>query len=252
MAESNIINELSALMVGRIPVWCQQTPGVVSGGDELPPPFVGGVSLLNSPRTLIAMSNRYVNFQVRGLYVIKAADSAATYSLVLDGETISFDGFAAGVTSSAQLYDGLLAEAQGNATLEADGYVFTTRKNSLGESVGLSWVGPGSMVFTSATATGPVAEVEGYCEAESFGYRIWATALRGRGPNPPPGVQWFRVGPDVLDHTTAGLIRLDTAGLDKLHVQAIDLVPNSNAGASILPYWYVYVGPSSDEDISRG
>jgi len=255
--ESSIINELAALQVGRIPVWCLQSMAISAGDgpepctNDLAGVLMDGTILRNTPRTLVLMSNRRKRGEKHGYFQISVFDIGAAYSLTIDGETVTYDAGAAGALSSSDIYNGLLAAAQANIALATAGYEFSLRENSQGQPVELFWKGPDSMAFTAATVTGAVASVTGFAEVTSFGYQIWATARRGRGPYPPDSTHWFKVGSPVADHETDASRRLDTAGLERLYVQPLGVVLDAAAGAGILGFTYVFVGPSSDEDITR-
>lgn len=220
---------LAILSVGRAPVW--------KALDDLEPALAppaaanSGVALQNAVRTLIYCSLRSNPHHRSARLTIANVDLGAVYTVTVNGIEVGHDA-SSGDTDLEDVIEGIVdainsdADASGVVTATAidtddDEVVDAVRLDGIGpEDYSVAFSGDGSATCTCRT------------EYATATLRPWYT-MGSRVSETPPQ-PWVASG-DAYEVDWRGRVeRLDTAGLDRLHLELEDLagVPGDGAGVT--------------------
>ena len=225
--------ELSVLMAGRAPAWAQQ-----DADDALLPPdsASSGVYLERSVRTLLHVSLREQAHRRTVRLTIPSGTLTGTYTVTVMGTAVTYNATAQAPADVAALVDGIAAAIAANGT--AAGFVTATGVAASGsgahDTVLLRGVGEADYgIDFSHSGAATLLVVADACRAEM---RLWWFAGAQDGSTPPQvwAVSRDRFGNDRWDLDRRGVLeRLDSAGLDRLHVQVSERRGHSGDGSAV-------------------
>ena len=268
MSGAQLTNELTALLVNRVPAWYHvDLAGYL---DKAPITGDAGIELRGAPRLRLFASARQVQDRRTGFIFLGLADTTDTYSITVNANPPAvFDAAAGGAASAADIYDGIfdafdaLAIAAFNVEklTDADG-----RTNGLKIYIDGSGdaAAPSTFAVTAFSTLGAGILLI-HLEPTSFDMSLWITAVRGRSDGPPDAAHWVQIfSRDTV--TFAGLfgyldfdptplnkrcdMQLDTAGAERVAAVVGAFVPgNGSDAAGILPAFHIHLGPSTDETV---
>lgn len=220
--------ELSVLMAGRGPAWEQQP----DSGSLLPPSSASsGVYLEGAVRTLVHVSLREQAHRRTVRLTIPSGTLTGTYTVTVMGTAVTYNATAGAPANVAALVDAIAAAIAANGT--AAGFVTATGVAASGsgahDTVLLRGVGEADYgIDFSHSGAATLLVVADPCRAEM---RLWWFGGAQAGITPP---QIWAASPERWDLDRRGILqRLDSAGLDRLHVQVSDRRGHSGDGSAV-------------------
>lgn len=272
MAGQQLTNQLSALLVNRIPAWHQiDLVGYLTG-----PPLAGtdfGIEAGDAPRTRVVASTKLVHDRRTGFIYLGpgGADTTATYTIDINaaGPAVH-DAAAAGDASASDILNGIKAAIDGvappsfsvTAILDSEGRTTHLQMESTGSG---DTSAPSTFVVTAFNSSGS-GDMQVYAETTTFDFDVWATWARGRSDGPPQSEHWIRIAAfDAVNFYGLGggaafsLVgaqafltldaQLDTAAVNRLAVSVRAFTLPGGDAAGTRPAFYIHLGPSTDETV---
>jgi hypothetical protein len=238
--------ELAVLHAARSPAW-----GAPATPTAEPANAGAGVALQGAIKTLVHVSLREETHRRTVRLGITSPDLAAVYTVTIDGTAVAYDAAADTAASLEEVVDGIAAVLNANGAvnqlIEAeavndDDGTDTPRtkvriRGKLGAAyaVNFTQVGPGADPVLSAVA-----------DYESAELRLWWYPGARVGVAPPG--RWVAPSGPVPIPRFGFLERYDSAGLDRCHVQLLNLLGHPADGLMVTyAEPLVLVGPGLSE-----
>jgi hypothetical protein len=236
-------NDLAVLQAGREPAWVKQP---ASGSAKPPDAADSGTYLERSVRGLIHVSLREQAHRRTARLTIPTVDLAATYTVTVDGHAVAYNAFTAGAVNRQAVVDGIAAAIAANGTVAAivTANAVDALNNGARDTVVIRGIEEEdyAIAFT-ATGSAALLAVADLTTATTLFW--WAAGARPGSQRP---LRW--VGGEELyelDYRGA-IVRVDTAGIDRLHVQVFDRAGHDDDGGAVTyAQPEVWIGPALSE-----
>lgn len=229
--------QLAVLQAGRTPVWTAQD------GIAIPDSAADGVYLDGAVRTLAYVSLREVAHARRARLTIPTVDLSATYTTTINGTAVAYNAGSGGADADrAAVIDGIIAAINADGTVGP--LVTATAEGTPHDTVLIT--GDSEADYSIAFAGGGSSVVA--CVADLCSAECWPWFAPGARVDSTPPTAWVVGGEAVVVDRRGYLERLDTAGLDRLHLQLAHTAGQLGDGsATTYRDPDVYVGPCLSE-----
>lgn len=230
MASSDVYTvatQLAVLSAGRAPVW--EILGSLEAALAPPADAASGVPLQGAVRALIYVALREDARHRTARLTIASVDLTATYTLTVNGVAVGHD--ATGAADLEEVLEDLADAINGDADLSAiiTAEAIDTDDDDEVDTILLTGVGVGDFSIDFVDDGGATCScVADYATAT---LRPWYAMGARVGVTPPQ--PWVSSG-DAYELDWRGRVeRLDTAGLDRLHLQLEDLAGAPGDGEGV-------------------
>jgi len=218
--------ELAILLAGRTPVWEAQA-------DSAVPPSAAnsGVYLESAVRALVHVSLREQAHRRTARLTIPVVDLTCVYTVRIDGTAVAYDATAGGAVDLEDIVDGIAAAITADGTVNQ--IVTATAVDESGaaarDTVLIRGIGEADfgIDFTESDAA-TLACIADPCGAEM---RLWW--FMGARPGSTPPQVWAWSGELYQLDRRGRVVRLDVAGMDRLHVQLASRIGHSGDGSMV-------------------
>ena len=251
MANFSASNEIAVLSAVRSPLWTQQSTytGVPSASDA-------GVSVAGSVTTGWAVDLRPRTGSGAGfpgrqvLVTVTTVDTAATYTLTLDGTAINYA--ASGGDVAQDIIEGLAAAIVANGTTNA---LVTATAASVSSVWTLTITGRTSANYTFAVATTGTGVLACIADPDTATLRFWGYNVSGHSNNSggATGQHWRLVGVGMTGFPIDYGGRSDILAVNataRYYIEVFDMTAtgDSAGGSNTLTYAArVTIGPAQPE-----
>ena len=268
MGNFELANRLAELVTGRFPEWKRFFSDIAEnaspkGALGTPTTSGAGVTLQNAPKTLVSVDLRKQVHRRQVRIQIAVLDLTATYTVIVDGNSVAFDAGGAGSVTNEDVIDGIAAAIAADGTVnlivnalaideaDLDGTPEITEVER--DTVRLEGIAEGDYsIDHSATGSGVMTV---YADPISADLKVWAR-LRGKSSDTPadsvPVPNWrIPLGADAfaVSNVEGFVERFDTAGLDRFYceLENVTAFAGDAATTAVIQRGRVYIGPAIEE-----
>jgi len=235
--------QLAILQAGRTPVWQIQAD---AGSSAAPAAADSGAYLDKATRVLLHVSLREQAHRRTVRLTVPVNLLTGDYVVTINAVTVTYNATAAAPADAQAVIDGLAAAivASGTASAIVTATAVDTGGAATRDTVLLRGVGEASysVNFTHSGA----AVVAAAADADTANMRLW-WAMGARSGSVAP-VPWAWSGELCALDYRGPVVRLDSAGMDRLFVELSDRAGNaSDGGAVTLITPVISIGPALTE-----